>query len=90
VQKQLHCGKIVSDFLSSPVSNHTKSSQVNFVLFYVGPVELLLLVNLCCNVKVFNMQGDPLGIKVKCIEKKAIKVHDTSSIMCVIKWVFIV
>ena len=74
----------MSDFLSSPVSNHTKSSQVNFVLFYVGPLELLLLVSLCCNVKVFNMQGDTFGMKVKCIEKKALKVHDTSSIMCAI------
>jgi len=33
----------MSDFLSSPVSVRTKSSQVIFVLFYVGQLELLLV-----------------------------------------------
>ena len=48
-------------------------------------LELLLLVSLCCSGKLFNMPGDPFGMKVKCIEKKAIKVHDSSSFVCVIQ-----
>ena len=70
VQKQLQSGKIVSDCLSSPVSIHTKRSQVNFVLFCVGPLELLLLVSLCCIGKHFNMQGDPFGNESKAHQKR--------------------
>ena len=32
---------------------------MNFVLFYVGPFELLLLVNFYHTLKLFNIQGDP-------------------------------
>ena len=81
----------MSDFLSSPVSVHTKSSQVNFVLFYVGPLELLLLVSLCCSVKVFNKQGEPF--------EKESKVHQQYNNKCTLffnyyvcytKWVLFV